>query len=90
MADNDCTVHPCVPFTQTRREHEEIIVRCFFVQRGVRPVGSDSFEAADIRVSAPSSNTNIRGGVARGGRYEVGNATMVQLISMASAARAGD
>jgi len=49
-----------------------------------------SFKAADIRVSAPSSNTNIRGGVARGGRYEVGNATMVQLISMASAARAGD
>ncbi|HEV3330250.1 MAG TPA: TIGR03435 family protein [Bryobacteraceae bacterium] len=43
------------------------------------------FEIADVQVSAPSTSTNVymRGGVIRGGRYEVRTANMVDLISTA-------
>jgi uncharacterized protein (TIGR03435 family) len=41
------------------------------------------FEIADVHVSARSSNAFPRGGPARGGRYEVKTATMVDLIRMA-------
>ena len=43
------------------------------------------FESADVHVSAPSTTTNVymRGGVIRGGRYELRTATMADLISTA-------
>jgi uncharacterized protein (TIGR03435 family) len=41
------------------------------------------FEAADVRASAPSTDSNMRGGFMRGGRYELRNATMVDLIGRA-------
>jgi len=44
---------------------------------------SPAFEFADVHVSAPSTNPQLRGGALRGGRYEVRTATMVDLISMA-------
>ena len=44
-----------------------------------------SFEAADVHVRTHSSNPNpvMTGGVLRGGRYDLRNATMVDLIAMA-------
>ncbi len=42
-----------------------------------------SFEVADVHVSAPATNSVMRGGFYRGGRYEVRTANMVGLISMA-------
>jgi uncharacterized protein (TIGR03435 family) len=42
-----------------------------------------AFESADIHISAPSTNLNRRGGALRGGRYDVRNATMLDLIGMA-------
>ncbi len=42
-----------------------------------------AFESSDVHVSAPSTNPTMRGGVLRGGRYDVRNATMVDLISAA-------
>jgi uncharacterized protein (TIGR03435 family) len=41
------------------------------------------FDVADVRESAPSADSNIRGGLMRGGRYELRNATMVDLIGKA-------
>jgi uncharacterized protein (TIGR03435 family) len=41
------------------------------------------FEIADVHVSAKTANPWIRTGPARGGRYEVKNATMVDLITIA-------
>jgi uncharacterized protein (TIGR03435 family) len=42
-----------------------------------------AFVAADVHVSAPSTNPFMRGGVLRGNRYELRNATMVDLIRTA-------
>jgi uncharacterized protein (TIGR03435 family) len=42
-----------------------------------------AFESADVHISAPVAKPSMRGGVLRGGRYEVHTATMVNLISMA-------
>jgi len=42
-----------------------------------------AFEFADVHVSAPVTNPIMRGGVLRGGRFQVRTATMVDLISMA-------
>jgi uncharacterized protein (TIGR03435 family) len=42
-----------------------------------------TFESADVHISAPSTNPNMRGGALRGGRYDVRSATMVDLIGMA-------
>ena len=42
-----------------------------------------TFDSADIHVSAPATNPYARGGVMRGGRYEVRTATLVDLIRMA-------
>jgi uncharacterized protein (TIGR03435 family) len=44
-----------------------------------------SFEIADVRPSAPSAITVMRGGAPRAGRYELRNATMVDLIRTAYA-----
>src|ERR1700756_1297409 len=41
------------------------------------------FEAADVHVSAKTTNPFPRSGPARGGRYKVKTATMVDLIRMA-------
>ena len=42
-----------------------------------------AFELADVHVSPKSTNLNMRGGAIRGGRYELRNATMVDLIRVA-------
>jgi uncharacterized protein (TIGR03435 family) len=42
-----------------------------------------AFEAADVHVSAPSTNPFMRGEILRGNRYELRNATMVDLIRTA-------
>ena len=42
-----------------------------------------AFESADVHVSPPATNPTMRGGILRGGRYEVRTATMVDLISAA-------
>ena len=44
---------------------------------------SPSFDVADVHVSAKSNNPNMRGGALRGDRYELRNATMVDLIRTA-------
>ena len=41
------------------------------------------FEAADIRTSAHVTNPYMRGGVLRGGRWDVRTASMLELISTA-------
>jgi len=47
------------------------------------PESPRKFEAADVRVSAKTANPFVRTGAARGGRYEVKDATMVDLIRIA-------
>jgi uncharacterized protein (TIGR03435 family) len=47
------------------------------------PDSSPRFEAADIHASAKAPNAFVRSGPARGGRYEVKTATMVDLIRIA-------
>ncbi len=42
------------------------------------------FEFADAHISAKTTNPFVRNGPARGGRYEVKTATMVDLIRIAS------
>jgi len=42
-----------------------------------------TFELADVHVSAKTTNPFMRGGVLRGGRYEVRTASMVDLIRTA-------
>jgi uncharacterized protein (TIGR03435 family) len=41
------------------------------------------FEIADVHASAKTSNTFVRSGPARGGRYEIKTATMVDLVRIA-------
>jgi uncharacterized protein (TIGR03435 family) len=57
-----------------------ILVGAAFGQTADAP---PTFESADVHVSAPSTNPNMRGGALRAGRYDVRNATMVNLIGMA-------
>jgi uncharacterized protein (TIGR03435 family) len=45
--------------------------------------GQNAFETADVHVSAPVTNPQMRGGALRGARFEVRTATMVDLISFA-------
>jgi uncharacterized protein (TIGR03435 family) len=47
------------------------------------PEAPPRFEIADVHVSAKTTNPRIRTGPARGGRYEVKNATLVDLIRIA-------
>jgi len=42
-----------------------------------------TFDIADVHVSAPTTNPYARGGVIRGGRYELRTATLVDLIRIA-------
>jgi len=42
-----------------------------------------AFEIADVHTSPKSASLNMRGGVIRGGRFEVRNATMLNLIAVA-------
>ena len=42
-----------------------------------------SFELTDVHLSAPSTRPVMRGGVVRGGRYDLRNATMLDLIETA-------
>jgi len=44
---------------------------------------SPAFEIADVHVSPHSGRTYVSGGALRGGRYDLRNATMVDLISIA-------
>ena len=49
-----------------------------------QPVDSSpSFEISEIRSSAPQTNPYMRGGAVRGGRYEVKDASMLDLIGAA-------
>src|ERR1041385_2249077 len=50
---------------------------------GQSPETQPRFEAADVHVSAKSTNPFPRTGPVRGGRYEVKTATMVDLIRIA-------
>jgi uncharacterized protein (TIGR03435 family) len=49
------------------------------------PETPPAFETADVHSSAHSTRTYMSGGVLRGGRYELRNATMVDLIATAYA-----
>ena len=42
-----------------------------------------AFDAADIHASARATNPYMRGGAVRGGRYEVKDASMLDLITTA-------
>ncbi len=42
-----------------------------------------AFQIADVHVSAPSRNPNMQGGVLRSGRYEIRQATILDLIKIA-------
>ena len=42
-----------------------------------------AFEIADVHASAPSTVAQMSGGTPRGGRFEIRNATMVDLIKTA-------
>jgi uncharacterized protein (TIGR03435 family) len=42
-----------------------------------------TFQIADVHASAPAGNRNLQGGVLRDGRYELRNATMLDLIKTA-------
>jgi len=44
---------------------------------------SPKFDVADVHVSAATFNSGFRGGILRGGRYEVRNATVLDLIKLA-------
>jgi uncharacterized protein (TIGR03435 family) len=50
---------------------------------GQTPAAPPVFESADVHISVPSANPYMRGGALRGGRYDVRNATMLDLISVA-------
>src|SRR5579863_2345468 len=50
---------------------------------GQSPETQPKFEAVDVQVSANSRNAFVRTGPARGGRYEVKTATMVDLVRIA-------
>src|SRR5205085_8737256 len=62
------------------------LVLCSGLGYAQAPANSPKFDAADISVRARTGTTNqptMTGGVLRGGRYDLRNATMVDLISMA-------
>ena len=66
--------------TTTRTLVVCLITPCLFAEaQESQPV----FELADVRASASSTDSNMRGGFIRGGRYELRNATMVDLIGTA-------
>jgi uncharacterized protein (TIGR03435 family) len=66
--------------TTTRTLVVCLIAPCLFaVAQEAPPV----FEVSDVHASAPSTDSNMRGGFIRGGRYELRNATMVDLIGNA-------
>lgn len=48
--------------------------------------GAQNFEIADVHESAPGESTSVRGGVLRGERYEIYNATLLDLILIAHTA----
>ena len=60
------------------------VVLCASLQGQSSPAGA-SFELADVRPSAPSAITGMRGGAPRDGRYELRGATMVDLVRTAYA-----
>jgi uncharacterized protein (TIGR03435 family) len=55
----------------------------FFSAAAFAQAPAPAFESAYIRLSPPTTNPTLRGGVLRVGRYEVRTATMVDLISIA-------
>src|SRR5438876_413095 len=58
-----------------------IVLSCAaFGQTAEKPT---TFEIADVHASTPSALAQVSGGVPRGGRYELRNATMVDLITKA-------
>lgn len=54
-----------------------------FAQSGITAAAPPSFDASEIRASAHVTNPYMRGGVLRGGRYDVHTASMVELIANA-------
>lgn len=54
-----------------------------FGQSGVTAAAPPSFDASEIRASAHVTNPYMRGGVLRGGRYDVHTASMLELIANA-------
>jgi len=54
-----------------------------FGQSGITAAAPPSFDAAEIRNSAHVTNPGMRGGVLRGGRYDVRTASMLELIANA-------
>ena len=54
-----------------------------FGQTQTPPQPKQAFEAADIHLSAKTTNLYMRGGSIRGGRYDVRNATLLDLIATA-------
>src|SRR5258706_338107 len=50
---------------------------------GQAPETPVAFDIVDVRVSAKTTNPFMRGGVLRGGRYEIRTASMVDLIRTA-------
>lgn len=66
--------------TTTRTLVVCLVAPCLFAEaQESQPV----FELADVRASASSTESNMRGGFIRGGRYKLRNATMVDLIGTA-------
>jgi uncharacterized protein (TIGR03435 family) len=58
-----------------------VVLSCAaFGQSGEKP---PAFEIADVHASAPTAISSLGGGVPRGGRYELRNATMVDLVRTA-------
>jgi len=55
---------------------------CFFLTCGVAILPAQQFDLADVHASVGVSS-DLRGGFTRGNRYEVRNATMVDLVSAA-------
>ncbi len=45
--------------------------------------GISTFQAADVRKSAPAANPAMQGGILRGGRIEIRRATVLDLIKIA-------
>src|SRR4051812_1970138 len=62
---------------------KRLLVVVLFCSAAFAQTVPTTFEMADIHASVPVTNPTMRGGAARGGRYEVRTATMVDLITMA-------
>src|ERR1700733_4998138 len=62
-----------------------LLALAFFVGAGIsgQTTAPPGFEIADVHVSAPRTNPNIRHFGPRDGRYELRDATMLDLISEA-------